>query len=54
LLLLLTVVADASDEEEDVLYVVAEYTTNQRSTIYTVEIVVDIWNKAEQFMHQAG
>ncbi len=54
MLLLLTVVAGASDDEEDALYVVAEYATNQRCTIYTVEFVIDIWNKAEQFMHQAG
>jgi hypothetical protein len=42
------------DEEEDMWYVVAEYATDQRSSMYTVEIVEDIWNKAEQFMHQAG
>ncbi len=34
-------------------YDVAEYATNQRSTMDTVEIVEDIWHRAEQFMHQA-
>ncbi len=32
-------------------YGVAEYATDQRSTMDTVEIVNDIWYKAEQFMH---
>ncbi len=36
------------------MYVVAEYNTDQRRTMDTIEIVEDIWNKAEKFMHQAG
>ncbi len=51
----LTECAGASnDNEEDAWYVVAEYATDQRSSMDTVEIVEDIWNKAEKFMHQAG
>jgi hypothetical protein len=42
------------DEEEDAWYVVAEYATVQRSSMDMVEIVKDIWKKAEKFMHQAG
>ncbi len=44
----------SDDEEEDVWYVVAEYATDQRSSMDTLEIVEDVWYKAEQFMHQAG
>ncbi len=44
----------SDDDEEDAWYVVAEYATDQRSAMDTVEIVEDIWHKAEQFMHQAG
>jgi hypothetical protein len=54
-LLLLTECAGASDDEQDnAWYVVADYATDQRSTMDTVKIVEDIWYKAEQFMHQAG
>ncbi len=42
------------DEHEDVWYIVAGYATDQRSSMDTVAIVEDIWNKAENFMHQAG
>jgi hypothetical protein len=54
---LLTECAGTSDEEQDdhdVWYVVAEYATNQRSSMDTVEIVkdIDICNKAENFMHK--
>ncbi len=35
-------------------YVVAEYATDQRSALDTAEIVEDLWQKAEEFMHQAG
>jgi hypothetical protein len=42
------------DDEEDEWNVVAEYATNQRNSMDTVEIVKDIWYRAEQFMHQAG
>jgi hypothetical protein len=34
-------------------YIVAGYATDQRSSMDTVDIVEDIWNKAENFMHQA-
>jgi hypothetical protein len=44
----------SDDEQEDVWYVVAEYATDQRSSMVTIEIVKDIWNKAEIFMHLAG
>ncbi len=44
----------SDDEEEDAWYVVAKYATDQRSAMDTVEIVEDMWYKAEQFMHQAG
>jgi hypothetical protein len=51
----LTECAGASDDgEEDVWYVVAEYATYQRRSMDTVDIVEDIWNKAENFTHQAG
>jgi hypothetical protein len=46
--------AGAPHEEEDVWYVVAECITDQRSTMDTVEIAEDLWQKAEEFMHQAG
>ena len=35
-------------------YVVAEYATDPRSAMDTVEIADDIWHKAEEFMQQAG
>ncbi len=35
-------------------YVVAEYAADQRSSMDTIEIVEDIWYKAEQFMNPAG
>ncbi len=35
-------------------YGVAEYATYQRSAMDTVEIVEDLWHKAEEFMRQAG
>jgi hypothetical protein len=38
----------SDDEQEDVWYVVAEYATYQRSSMDTVEIFEDIWNKAEK------
>jgi hypothetical protein len=44
----------SDDDEKDEWYVVAEYATNQRSAMDKVEIIEDIWNKAEQFIHQAG
>jgi hypothetical protein len=51
----LTDCAGSSDDDaEDAWYVVAEYATDQRSGMDTVEIVEDVRNKAEQFMHQAG
>jgi hypothetical protein len=43
----------SDDEQEDAWYVVAEYATDQISSMDTVEIVEDIRYKAEQFMHQA-
>jgi hypothetical protein len=53
--LLLTECAGTSDEEdEDVWYVVTEYATDQRSAMDTVEIVDDIWQKAQEFIHRAG
>ncbi len=44
----------SDDDEEDAWYVAAEYATDHRRAMDTVEIVKDIWYKAEQFMHQAG
>jgi hypothetical protein len=45
----------ASDGEDlEAWRVVAEYATDQRSSMNTVEIVEDIWNKAAEFMHKAG
>jgi hypothetical protein len=47
--------AGAPDEEdEDLWYVVAEYATYQRRAMDTVEIVDDLWQKAQEFMHRAG
>ncbi len=46
--------AGASDEEEDARYVVAEYAIDQRSSMDTVEIVDDIWQKAQGFMQRSG
>jgi hypothetical protein len=46
--------AGLSDDDEDAWYVVAEYATDQRRAMDTVEIVEDTWYNAEQFMHQAG
>jgi hypothetical protein len=37
-----------------VWYVIAEYATNQRGTMDTVEIVYDIWQKALEFRQQSG
>ncbi len=46
-----SLVPRAASCEEDAWYVVvAEYATDQRSAMDTVEIVEDIWYKAEQFM----
>jgi hypothetical protein len=44
----------SNDEQDDAWYVVAEYATDKKSSMDTVELVKDIWYKAENFMHQAG
>jgi hypothetical protein len=44
----------SNDEQDDSWYVVAEYATDKKGSMDTVELVEAIWNKAENFMHQAG
>ena len=49
--LYLTYCAGASDEEDEVAwYVVAEYATDQRRALETIDIVEAIWNKEAEFM----
>jgi hypothetical protein len=40
--------------DEEAWHVVAEYATNQRRAMDTVDIVDDIWNKTAEFIHLAG
>ncbi len=44
----------SDDDDEDAWEVRAEYATDQRSAMEPFEIANNIWNTAEEFMHQAG